>query len=463
VIEQIEQHLLDCHNSFYYFIRNELKAVPSDQQQEAIDAVQAAIDGAALPDISIRSGHGTGKTSFLSWLILWGGLCFEDVKIPTTAPVAAQLINQLIPEVRKWAHKLSDELQQLVDVQTQEVKFANDNLCFARTARKENSEALAGVHASLVIYIVDEASGVHQSIFDVIEGALTGKYLFIMTSNPTRTSGTFFDSHNKRKSFYQTLHFNSAASSNVTDSYAKKIEDKYGKDSDVYRVRVLGEFPKSAVNALFDLELIEKAMSHDVNTEVDTTGAFVYALDVARFGDDSSVLSKRKGFHTYEMTAKQKLNTMELASWVANQYKKEITPPDGIIVDTIGVGAGVYDRLIQLGLPAIEGNASFKADDEEYFNKRTEMYYNLKEYLTKGGTLPKDDELLEDLTCITYGFSDKGLLKLSSKELIKEDLGRSPDKADSMALQHFTYIAPTEVFKEDELYGEGSLDNELAW
>lgn len=447
--EVIFQHLDNCHNSFDYFVRNELQAIPSEQQDNAISSVQKAIDGKAIPDISIRSGHGTGKTSFLAWLILWGGLCHQDVKIPATAPVAAQLINQLIPEVRKWAHKLSDELQQLVDIQSQDVKFVNGNACFARTARKENSEALAGVHASLVIYIVDEASGIHQSIFDVIEGALTGKYLMIMTSNPTRTSGTFHDSHNKRKSFYQTLHFRSDESSNVSNTYASKIADKYGKDSDVYRVRVLGEFPKSTNNALFDLDLVENAMKHDINEPLDRSGAFVYALDVARYGDDSSVLTKRKGYDTYELTSKTKLSTMELASWVAYQYNQEDKKPDGIVVDTIGVGAGVFDRLIELGLPAIEGNASMKADDDEYFNKRTEMYYNLRNHLRKGGKLPKDDELLEELMSTTYGFSETGKLKLSKKEVIKEDLGRSPDKADAIALQHFTTIVPISAYEED--------------
>ncbi len=457
----IEQHLLKCHNSFDYFIRNELMAEPSEQQQLAISAVQDAIDGNAIPDISIRSGHGTGKTTFLAWLILWGGLCYEDVKIPTTAPVSAQLINQLIPEVRKWTGYLSDELQQIVDVQTQDVKFSNGNACFARTARKENTEALAGVHASLVIYIVDEASGVNQAIFDVIEGALTGKYLFIMTSNPTRTIGTFHDSHTKRKSFYQTLHFSSEDSSNVSGSYAQKMADKYGKDSDTYRIRVKGEFPKSSTDALFDLEVVEEAMKHDINTPVDRSGAFIYALDVARYGDDSSQLSKRKGYDIYELAGRTKLSTMELASWVAREYALETKPPDAIIVDTIGVGAGVYDRLIQMGLPAIEGNASFAPDNEQYLNKRAEMYHNLAEWLRKGGQLPSDDELTEELGVITYSYNERNKVKLNSKKEIKEDLGRSPDKGDAIALQFFTEIVPREELDVDPYeYDNEGLDYE---
>lgn len=444
--EAMAEHLDRCHESFDYFIRHELGATPTDDQQRAIDAVQNAMDGKALPDISIRSGHGTGKTSFLAWLILWTGTCYEDVKIPTTAPVAAQLINLLIPEVKKWKTKMSDELQQIVDVQAQDVKFANGNICFARTARKENTEALAGVHASLVIYIVDEASGVHQSIFDVIEGALTGdKYLFIMTSNPTRTVGSFYESHNRRKSFYQALHFNSENSSNVNDKWVQKMRDKYGEDSDTYRIRVRGEFPKAASDALFDSEKLDISMNLDINANIDRTGVFVYALDVARYGDDKSVLTKRKGYDIYEMTAKEKLSTMEIASWVANQYAQEGQKPDAIVVDTIGVGAGVYDRLVQLGLPAVEGNAAMKADEDIYINKRAEMYHGLKHFIDKGGSIPKDDELFEELISITYSYNETGKLRLPKKEEIKDDLGRSPDKADSLALQFFTTIIPNEI------------------
>jgi len=185
--------------SFKFFVVNILGATPTNHQMEFIQSVQDGVDGKGKKYISVRSGHGTGKTTSLAWLIIWIGLTREDAKIPTTAPVAAQLTNLLIPEVNKWANKVA-EIKEMIEVQSQDVRFTNGNHCFARTARKENTEALAGVHASFVCYIADEASGIDQNVFDVIEGALTGEhFLFVMTSNPTRLTGTFYNSHNKRR------------------------------------------------------------------------------------------------------------------------------------------------------------------------------------------------------------------------------------------------------------------------
>ena len=298
----ILEHIDNCRKSFLYFITKELLANPSNQQLQAIQAVQDAVDKKALPYISIRSGHGTGKTSFLAWLILWVGLTQEDAKIPTTAPVADQLSNLLLPEVSKWKNKMSDEFQKLVEVQSKDVRFLNRNHCFARTARKENTEALAGVHASFVCYIADEASGIDQAVFDVIEGALTGEnFIFVMTSNPTRTTGTFFDSHNKKRHAYQTLHFDSEKSSNVNKQWVADMESKYGRDSDVFRVRVNGDFPNTNATGLFSLRDLEDA----VVRHADASGSVVMAVDVARYGNDSTIIALKRGM---QLSLLDKLN-----------------------------------------------------------------------------------------------------------------------------------------------------------
>ena len=336
----VEEHLDNCSKSFLYFVEKELLAIPSNQQLEAIQAVQDAVDKKAKPYISIRSGHGTGKTSFLAWLILWVGLTKYDAKLPTTAPVAAQLTNLLIPEVNKWKFKMSDDLQKMIEVQTQDVKFLNRNHCFARTARKENTEALAGVHASFVCYIVDEGSGVDQQVFDVIEGALTGdSFIFVMTSNPTRTTGTFFDSHNKKRTSYQALHFDSEKSSNVNKQWVKDMEQKYGRDSDVFRVRVNGDFPNTNATGLFSLSDLEAATTR----KADSNGSVVLGVDVARYGDDKSIVTLKRGMQLSILDTMAQSSTTEVASKVA--FHSNNVSPQGIVVDTIGVGAGVYDQL----------------------------------------------------------------------------------------------------------------------
>lgn len=441
----VQEHLDNVASSIVYFVKNELGATPTDDQMRLLNAVQSAVDGDGKRDISVRSGHGTGKTSALSWVILWIGLTKEDSKIPVTAPVAPQLLNLLIPEVRKWANKMSDELQSLVEVQSADVKFQNGNNCFARTARKENSEALAGVHASFVCYIVDEASGVPQEIFDVIEGALTGEnYIFIMTSNPTRTVGAFYDSHNKKKKSYATLHFSSRTSANVNVKWIDKMEQKYGVESDVVRVRVDGEFPLSSTDSLFTTTLINSARER---TDIEKNSLRTWALDVARFGDDSSELTERVGGELKHLSSYSKIDTMVLATNIAFKYNQSTTKPLAIFVDGSGVGGGVVDRLRQLGLPIVDVIYSEKAQDNMYLNLRTEMYHALKEFL-KYGRLDCDDDTEEELLATTYTYTQDGRkIKLISKDEIKSIIKRSPDKADSYAM-HFAVPISNEYFEK---------------
>lgn len=435
-------HIDKCSQSFDYFVRNELGATPNEDQQEFIDAFQAACDGTGKEDISGRSGHGTGKTASLAWSILWVGLTKEDAKIPTTAPVAAQLKNLLIPEVGKWVKKMSSDFQGLVEVQTMDVKFHNGNACFARTASKDNTESLAGVHASFVYYVIDEASGIDQAVFDVIEGALTGNYVRVMFSNPTRTIGTFYDSHHKNRSMFKTLHFSSETSSNVKPAWIKKMADKYGVDSDVYRVRVKGDFPKANTSGLFSLDELENAQ----NRLADTAGAVILGIDVARFGNDSSVHCVREGLQVEEFETRQKNDTVQVASWSAFKFNK--VGADAAIIDTIGVGGGVFDQMRKQGYYVIDGNFSSDADDKKtYLNKRAECYFRLKEAIGIIG-LPSDEELIEELLAINYSFTESGRIKIESKELIKENLGRSPDKSDSLALTFFTTVHSNREYVE---------------
>ncbi|WP_373069840.1 hypothetical protein [Sulfurimonas sp.] len=448
-----KEFAINCSKSFDYFVRKALKADPNDEQQEFIDAVQDAIDGNGNPNISIRSGHGTGKTAGLAWLILWIGHCFKDVKMPTTAPVSAQLTNILLPEVSKWNKRSFPPMAALVEVQSLDVKFANGNHCFARTARKENTEALAGVHASLVVYIVDEASGIDQAVFDVIEGALTGdNYLFIMTSNPTRTTGTFFDSHNKKRKNYKCLHFDSSKSKNVNKKWVAQMAEKYGEDSDVFRVRVKGKFPKTNNSGLFSTDIVERAM----NRIGDKSGPHVLAVDVARYGDDKSAHCRREGLYTHPFEMRAKQSTTETTGWTINAINKHKI--DGTVVDTIGIGAGVYDQITNQGYYCIDGNFGLSADEDTYLNKRAECFFRLRESLDKGLSLPDDDELLEELVCITYSFTEKGKIKIKPKEEIKDELGRSPDKADALALTFFTQIHKEESSSELGNYYDDDID-----
>ena len=239
------------------------------------------------------------------------------------------------------------------------------------------------------------------------------------------------------------------------------IEDKKQKDYDEYRHIYLGEPRTDATNSLFDYELIENAMTDEYNPEWEA-GAFVYGLDVARFGDDATVLCKRKGLVVTDISLQNGKSTTEVAGYLAFSMRED--NPDGVIIDTIGVGAGVFDQLVSQGYDCIEGNAAAKANDDRFLNKRAEMYYGLKSAMKSGLKLPKDDELLEELMSITYEYTPHGKIKITAKDEIKEHLGRSPDRSDAVALTYYTPIASREFeqFEEHHISDTG-VDNDCIW
>ena len=454
-LEQKEQIQI-ISSTFSNFLKFGVNVAPRDEQLAYfIYEIDEALETNTKTEISVRSGHGTGKTFILANLSNYIGLTEEDAKLVLTAPVAAQLENQLMPEVGKWAEKLFPLIRPLAEVKAKHAVYGvtRKNKAVARTARKNNSEALAGVHGSFVLYIIDEASGISNEVFEVIEGALTGdRYLVVMCSNPTRTVGRFYDSHSNAKFIgqYRRIHLDCEKSANVKDTWIKKMEDKYGRDSDVFRVRVKGEFPKAQTDALFTPEMLSKFF--DSKRAIDDTGLTIWGNDIARYGDDKTYIYKRKGYKGLGFLGWQKLDTMETAARGVKEYNTTYDKPDYLNVDTNGLGVGVFDRYNQLGLDGIaqDCNSNFKATDSSFLNKRAEMYHNLRDAMKKGAYSPYDEQLEEELLAVTYSITEKGLIKLSPKDEIKDTLGRSPDKADSVALSYFEEYPPTKEINQKD-------------
>ena len=233
----------------------------------------------------------------------------------------------------------------------------------------------------------------------------------------------------------------------LSDTMLRVIEEAKEEDEDEYRHIYLGVPREGDEKALFSYDEIEKAMDNSLERvqNIDMTGVFSYALDVARYGNDSSVITKRRGYRIYDMQSYKGYSTMELANTVNGVFYNEPgKKPNGVFIDVIGVGAGVYDRLDELGIRSIEANVSMKAEDTDtYYNKRAEMYFNLRDWIRKGGIIPNDADLKEELLAIRYIFNKtNGKIMIQPKDEIKELIGRSPDKSDSIALHFFSHISP---------------------
>jgi hypothetical protein len=393
--------------------------------------------------LSVRSGHGVGKSAFLAWTVLWFLTCYFPTRIPCTAPTGHQLSDVLWAEVTKWLREMDVTCPALA----KQIEVKKDTICVidapkesfaaARTARPEKPEALQGFHSEHLLVIVDEASGVPDKIFEVGEGTLTEESAFIiMTSNPTRTSGYFYDSHHKMRSRWGNMHVSGRDSPLVSKQYVEDMEFKYGKDSNVVRVRVDGDFPRAEDDAVIPLELVEAA----VNRDVEPFGPRIWGVDVARFGDDRTVLIKRCTNATLGVHISwQGKDTMQTAGKIYVEWLD--TPPEHrpvmIAVDVIGVGAGVADRLTELGLPVFPVNVSEEpsVDDNRYLRLRDELWFKAREWLQKKDCrLERDDVLTAELTLPKYKYTSQGKLQVQSKDEMKKIYPQSPDVADAFCL-----------------------------
>ena len=443
-------------NSIELFVKECLFAnsnkKPTTQQVQALEAIDTG-----EKDISITSGHGTGKTSLLSWVVIWVGLFKYDAKTPITAPTASQLIRLLLPEVKKWQDALPKELKNAIQVKTDSISFDTGNIAVPRTARKEAPEGLQGFHATFLCWIVDEASGIPDTIFDVIDGSLTGEnYLRILAANPTRNYGYFYNTHHTKRDIWRRFTFNAEQSENVTRQSIERKRKEYGADSDAYRVRVLGKFAKSSDNAVIPLWLIEDAISRE---DFNPYGSKRWGVDYADGGTDKTILVKREGNNFYEKKVCEldgKHLQSQTALWIAKEYteaKEKGQEPDVIFIDAIGEGSGVVSRLKEPDLrhiPVVGIKVSSSAIDKDtYGNLRAELYYKLKKALEDEGKIFDDNDLVGELSAHQYRFNERGLIFVTKKAEIKEQLGRSPDTSDAMILTCNDYFKPDDDEDED--------------
>ena len=394
--------------------------------------------------LSIRSGHGVGKSAFMSWTILWAHTCFFPVKGGCTAPTATQMSDVLWAELSKWHRVLCTKMPALGEKlewksDTFEMREApNESFSVARTARPEKPDALQGLHAhkGVVLVLVDEAPGVDDKIFEAARGALADENSFVLLAgNPTRLEGLFFDTHHSLKPLWETLHVNGEEVPLQSQQFRDDIAHQYGRDSNVYRVRVLGEFPIEEADSVIPMHLCEAAAAR----EVKPFGHRVWGVDVARFGSDRTVLVKRCVNATLEAhQAWNGMDTMQTSGKVFAEWNKTLPEdrPNTIFVDVIGIGAGVADRLLELGLPVATVNVAESASVEETYNRsRDELWFRARKWLEKKDCkMFRDETLMAELSMPKYSFTSTGKIKVESKDELKKRYPRSPDVADAFCL-----------------------------
>lgn len=420
------------------FVREALGGDPHPNQIEMLLAYQR---GDRF--IAMRSGHRVGKTTTLAWIILHQMVCRFPQKTVCTAPTTKQLFEALYSETVTWFRKLKPDVQALYEVKSEEIVLKaspTESFVSFRTSSAEKPEALAGVHSRYVLLICDEASGIPEPIYEGAIGSMGNPHATqILAGNPVRRTGLFYDVFHKAalREKWTLFHVSSKGHPNVDQALVEEVAARYGENSNAYRVRVLGEFPLVDDDTVIPWELIEAALHRDVKPKNIRS---IWGLDVAYKGKDATALAKRRGNVLEEPTQIWRgKDTMQTSGLIKLEWDN--TPlskrPEYIFVDAIGYGAGVADRLRELGLPAIAINVSeIAALNDKYERLRSELWFRGREWLAKKDcALAGDEELAHELALPTWDVTSTGKAKVEDKRMMRKRTGEpSPNRADAFLL-----------------------------
>ena len=399
--------------------------------------------------VAIRSGHGVGKTAWLARRIIWWMLTRFPAKVGCTAPSSSQMFDALWSELAKWIHKMPEAYRQTLEWKTERLELrAAPNVSFAvaKTARRETPEALAGLHSENMLFVIDESAGVDDIIFETARGAMsTLGAKTIMTGNPTRLTGYFYDAFHKNRQHWANMQVGSKDSTRCNLAELEQWKEEYGEDSNFFRVRALGEFPTAEDDVIIPLHMVESAVGRDVEQ---VTSEEIWGLDVSRAGVDQCALAKRRGNIMLEpIKVWRSDDAMVSVGKVVNEYRDAAVKPIQICVDSIGLGAPVADRLSELGLPVQCINVSEShSSNDRYLRMRDEMWERARSWFyARDCRIPNDEAFIGEISLVKWAPTSNGKMKVVTKAEMKKDINRSPDRSEAFC---FTFMATTGIVRK---------------
>ncbi len=407
--------------------------------------------------IGISSGHGIGKSALTSWLIDWIMSTRPFCRGTITANTAIQLRSRTWSELTKWTSLCAtghwfEMMPGAMIMRHADPKLGENWFCRFFTCKEENSEGFAGQHAkdSTSFYLFDEASAVPDKIWEVSDGGLTdGEPMRFVFGNPTRNQGKFFECFNGQKHRWVTKKIDSRTCALPNKEKIQEWVDDYGEDSDFVRVRVRGEFPRAGSMQFIPLDIVQAAIGREMSADVFKHAPRVMGVDVARFGDDQSVIYIRQGLMTIDIIKYRELDTITLANQVARAQDKYHV--DAIFVDEVGIGAGVVDYLSRIGREPFSVNVGRRAYDEhQYFNLRAECWDKMRKWLESGASILNDSDLIDELVSPEYGFDSRDRIQIERKEDMKKRGLASPDVADALSLTFASDVVMRRQYEYDD-------------
>jgi hypothetical protein len=437
---------------------------PQDWQREIMISVRdGLIDINTAIQLAVASGHGVGKSALVSMLIIWAVTTFPDTRGVVTANTETQLKTKTWAELGRWFnlcfyardHFILNATSLVSKDPERERTWRIDMIPWS----EKNPEAFQGMHnkGKRLLIIFDEASAIHDIIWEVVEGATTDadtQIIWLAFGNPTRNIGRFRDCFDggRHADYWNHRQIDSRTVAITNKGRFDQWIKVYGEDSDFVRIRVLGQFPRQGLMEFFSAAEIDAAMSPDREIFIDAATPLALGVDVARFGKNNSVIFPRKGrdARTIKRKVFNGISTTELSNQVFDCW--QTWRPDGIFIDGGGVGGGVVDQCRARNLFVFEVQFGGKDDitgiyndnsGERYANKRAAMAGACRSWM-KSGILPNDPELKTALLAIKYTFNKKDEIQLVAKEdILEENPGILLDDVDALFCTFGGPLAPS--------------------
>jgi hypothetical protein len=452
---------------------------PTDYQIEALYAIPQ------FKRVSIRGPHGLGKTALASWVILWFALTREglDWKVPTTASSWRQLSQFLWPEVHKWARKLRwDKLGRRPFNTRQELMQLNLKLKTGQAfaAASDIPELIEGAHADRLLYLYDESKAISAETFNASEGAFSGagkdtvaEAYALAISTPGEPNGRFWEIQTRKPGYedWHVIHVSledTIKAGRISREWAEQRAKQWGVNSSVYQNRVLGEFASADDLGVIPLTWIEQAQDrwkdrfdpdHRAKkglTDTELLPEFTCsACDPARAGEDRTTIAVRFGHIIREIRDFEQADTMETVGRLGGIHRAFGGETGYTVVDVVGIGGPMVDRLIEQGLDVFPFNAAGKTEQVDitgelgFTNQRSAAWWTLRELLDPVNgfniELPESDMLVGDLTAPHWRITSGSRIQVESKDDLKRRIGRSTDFGDAIVMAFALIPEPEET------------------
>lgn len=398
--------------------------------------------------IAVKSGRGTGKTTCEVIIAFWRAFLGVDALVVVTAPTMNQLRDVWIAEARRVIQNAHPLIRSMVEITNTKVVIGRRPTWGIWTRSASKPDNMRGYHQQYLTIIVDEASNVNRDILQVAKASVTNEdSLIMMVGNPSQRASAFFDAfHKPSESPLWIKHTWSALDcAHVDREQIRRLEAEYGRQSDEYRVEILGEFPIQDPNCLVSADDLWGCAGVPILDAVSMRGQLqtdkAIGIDLARFGSDESVIYRRSGMAVVESCVLVKTEPLSVIQRAfAMQAQAGWSDQETLyVIDADGMGQGVMGFPRMAGKRLLEFRSNGKSTNPAYANRITEAYFNLAKLAKQRRIhIPNDERLVHQLASRLYGTDLKGKLILEKKDqYVKRTMSHSPDRADALALAFY--------------------------